>query len=49
MGQSHTHYRSYTFCSGTVLRRVGEHVLQPPLRTTTPTHTLYLVALKKMS
>ena len=42
MGQWHTHYRSYTPYSGTIL--VGEHWgnwLKPPLRTTTPTRTLY--------
>ena len=47
MGQSHTHYRSYTPYSGTIL--VGERYcnwLKPPLRTTTPTRTLYWVALK---
>ena len=50
MGQWHTHYRSYTPYSGTIL--VGEHWgnwLKPPLRTTTPTRTLYLVLLKNMS
>ena len=41
------HYRSYTPYSGTIL--VGERYcnwLKPPLRTTTPTRTLYWVALK---
>ena len=54
MGKSYeglkTHYRSYTLCSGTIL--VGEHFcnwLKPPLRTTTPTRTLYCVALKEKS
>ena len=50
MGQWHTHYRSYTPYSGTIL--VDEHCcnwLKPPLRTTTPTRTLYWVLLKNMS
>ena len=50
MGQSHTHYRSYTPYSGTIL--VGErlfHWLTPQLRTTTPTRTLYRVALLEKS
>ena len=50
MVQRHTHYRSYTLCSGTIL--VGEHFcnwLKPPLRSTTPTRTLYWVALKEKS
>ena len=48
MGQGHTHYRSYTPYICTIL--VAQHVcnwLKPPLRTTTPTRTLYWVALKK--
>ena len=50
MGQWQTHYRSYTPYSGTIL--VGEHCcnwLKPPIRTTTPTRTLYWVLLKNMS
>ena len=44
------HYRSYTPYSGTIL--VGEHFLnwlKPPLRTTTPTRTLYWVLLRTRS
>ena len=47
MGQCHTHYRSYTPYSGTIL--VGERYcnwLKPPPRITTPTLTLYWVVLK---
>ena len=50
MRQGHTHYRSYTPYSGTIL--VGEHFcnwLKPPLRATTPTRTLYWLALKERS
>ena len=50
MGQRHTHYRSYTFCSRTIL--VGEDFcnwLKPPLRTTSPKSTLHWVALKEKS
>ena len=50
MGQCHTHYRSYTLYSGAIL--VGEHLLnwlKPPLRTTTPTRTLYWVVLMTRS
>ena len=50
MGQWHTHHRSYILYSGTILP--GEHLLnwpQPPLRTTTPTRTLYWVVLMKRS
>ena len=50
MGHRHTHYRSYTPYSGTIL--VGEHFcnwLKLPLRTTIPTRTLYCVALKEKS
>ena len=47
MGQGHTHYRSYTPYSGTIL--VGERYcdwLKPPLRIITSTLTLYWVVLK---
>ena len=41
------HYRSYTLRGSATLRRVGEHLLQPPVRVATPTRTHYLV-LKSM-
>ena len=47
MRRWHTHYRSYTAYSGTIL--VSERYcnwLKPPLRITTPTLTLYWVVLK---
>ena len=50
MGQRHTHCRSYTPYSDTIL--VGERYcnwLEPPLRITTPTLTLYWVVLKTKS